>query len=536
MRALLVCFFACLAGCQVLTSLSKFDVYVDADGAVPESGTCQVPEGKACNPVGQCGCPEDQHCQALGDDATPTCSAPGKNEAGSGCGSPSDCPKGQTCDRGSCRDYCRRDEDCDQGSCLPAAGPDGKPMTNLNVCWKSCEDDQVKCPGGTTCRSLKTPLASTGKYCVAPLDPCPSVEDGVCDDPRGTKACAKGTDDKDCECDPKLRGAQCDPVEQCGCKLDSSCEAMLDLASSDKVQQIGARCTPWGAGDLNQTCTNTSDCQRGLFCHPQLSVCTRYCSADVGCPGGACLPLPNQDNVSLGYCLTACNRDSGKPCSDKAVCATLDPAPSGKQSAPGDYCVAPRSTDCPHDGVCDEPKGTGRCAAGFDFEDCCKPPDPGSVCDPVDQCGCEQQPGTQCQHVTGSTKSMCQPEGKQEPGSKCTSDMGQCPAGYHCMFNVCRKYCDEPNDCGKAGSLCVPGVDAMGNRLPRVGACWMPCDYTVEGSCPSGTTCARTSAVLSFCIVPFSPCPADHVGNGQCDDTRPGGSRYCAMGTDPDCQ
>lgn len=523
----------CLAACQVVTKLDKFGVYEDPDASL-RSGECVVPDGSDCNPVAQCGCAADEHCQALGDDVTPTCTKPGSRDAWSACEAASQCPRGQTCDRGSCRSYCAGDADCGAGSCVPAAGPDGRPTPGLHVCWKTCEIGDKSCANGTTCRAAKTPFGTTGHYCVAPFDPCPTVEDGVCDDPTGTKSCADGTDEKDCECKPKLSDAKCDPVAQCGCGVDSTCEAVVKGDASDQLVQLSARCSESGAGGSNEACERSADCQRGLFCHTSLKVCTKYCSATVGCEDGACQLIPNQDNVSIGACLTPCTRDGGKFCPDKSVCATFEAGAPNLVSEPGDYCVEPL-TECRQDGVCDEPRGTGRCVAGSDTEDCCKPPTPDGACEPVWQCGCEEKPGTQCQHIDGSAKTMCQVVGKQQPGSVCSNEVGQCPPGYHCLLRVCRKYCNDSSDCGGNGNLCVPKADSKRQQLPGIGACYVACDYSNEGSCPSGTVCARTAPNVSFCWVPISPCPALQIGNGACDDTRPGGTRLCMLGTDPDC-
>jgi len=532
----------CLAGCQSLTKLSKFEV-VQCDGA-----GSQRPSGEVCDIVAQTGCGAGQHCQWRGEHAS--CVAPGSLQPWSACSSADECPQGQTCDRGSCKPYCDCDTNCeDGGRCLPVADENGNPLAAIRTCWKTCEaGDDKTCAAGTSCRQAKTPYGDSGEFCVAAFDPCPTVEDGRCDEPQGTGSCAEGTDEKDCKCQPKLAGATCDPVGQCGCALSSTCVVHpRSSTGSDALPELTAECEAAGVGKVSDACESTADCQSGLFCEPELKLCTRYCSVEMGCEEGACQPSPNSDNASFGVCLIRCDRDSQRPCPVDspihAACATFNPAPAGSASQFGDYCVVPKTKDCPTDGQCDEPQGTRRCTAGTDTKDCCVPPDPRGACNPVLQCGCE--PGTQCQNQTGSAVTSCQPEGTQAPESSCTKSVGQCPPGYHCYFTVCRKYCVDQSDC-ELGAPCFPDHESNAPRqnldkyvLPGVGACMMNCDFANPKSCAEGMVCAHISAPdgqltgQAYCLVPLDPCPL--TNNGLCDDSRPGGTRVCALGTDPEC-
>jgi hypothetical protein len=204
----------------------------------------------------------------------------------------------------------------------------------------------------------------------------------------------------------------------------------------------------------------------------------------------------------------------------------------------GDYCMVPQSGACStRDGVCDEPKGTGQCLEGADQVDCCKRPAPGGECDPVSQCGCETKPGTQCHYESLAPMTTCQPFGTLDPGSVCNPTNNQCPQGYGCILNVCRKYCapDVANSCGAGGSLCIPYNDKNGAALTGIGACYVACDYTKSDGCHAGTVCAQPQPSVAVCFAPLPNCASNYIGNGKCDDTRPGGTRLCAMGTDPDC-
>lgn len=503
-------------------------------GQGPSGGSCLIDDGADCNLVTQCGCASGEQCQALGEAARPSCvkSKSGQVARDSACKVASQCPAGQTCDRGSCREYCASDADCTGGKCVPAGDANGKNIDRVKVCWKACTaSDEKACATGTACRSVKTPAGQTGTFCVAPLDPCPTTEDGTCDDQSGTKTCADGTDAKDCNCKPKLRGATCDPLAQCGCARGSTCEAQtLDTnRSDDNTITLTAVCGRAGTNKLNEPCVASDDCQPGLFCHQRFKLCTAYCNTDDGCDAG-CLPLRNPDDSKLGVCLNQCDRASKTPCPEGVSCIVFDKSHGGVSPPNTSICFEPLEMDCPRQGVCDEPQGTGICAAGTDKADCCKPPTADGVCNPVKQCGCEDQPNTQCQHTGRSARTTCEPKGTQAPWSRCTAQRGQCPPGYHCADDVCRPYCQTMEDCGP-GTFCsvIP-------EMPGVGACFVACDFEAqENNCPIGTVCQRVFGSSTFCGIIDEDCDAFWIGDGKCDDTRPGGTRICAMGTDPDC-
>jgi len=502
-------------------------------GAAPR---CILPDGIECDLVRQCGCDEGETCQGQGSSHRPRCGTPGPRPAGASCDATSECPAAHTCDRGSCRRYCAEDADCKGGACLPAAAAGGKLLPDVKVCWQPCQrDSKTTCADGTTCRSTKTPYGDPGDYCVAPFDPCPTIEDGVCDEAKGTGACAKGTDTKDCNCDPRLPGTKCDPVAQCGCDGEFTCQAMLlkDERATANISRYTAACIKAGSKPLGQACNETHDCQQGSFCHVQQKVCTRYCGSDADCGDGACLKLPNPDDPKLGVCLSACDRQTGAPCAKSAACVHFEKSNIGPAKT-GDFCWSPQTSMCPKDGKCDEPEGTGLCAEGADSADCCKPPAAGGECDPVSQCGCEAKPGTQCQHLPYSATTACMPAGTGAPWGRCDDETpGACPPGYACSDRVCRKYCAD--DCGGAGNLCVEFNDREGKALEGVGACFMGCDFSKPNVCPNGLVCARFNPMAALCIAPYPQCLPEFIGNNQCDDTREGGSRLCELGSDPDC-
>jgi len=406
-------------------------------------------------------------------------------------------------------------------------------IESLRVCWKRCDPGAAgSCADGTACRELKTPYAMRGSFCVAPFDPCPTIEDGVCDEPQGTGACIAGSDNKDCTCAPALDGAACDPIAQCGCSSEQSCVPVREPSASNASS---ARCEEYGYKQRYQACAASSDCALGLSCDLELGLCVNACRSDEDCVDGACSKDLGSDKGAIGFCRPACNRRTHAPCGAQSVCARFDDAPARLVSIrAGDFCWVPLST-CPMDGVCDEPDGTRLCKEDSDDRDCCTPPSPDGECEPVSQCGCNSEPDTQCRHLPFSTTTECLPRGHSEPWSHCDDVGDNCPPGYECGNGVCRKYCATHADRGSLGNMCVPFNDRKLEALPGIGACFMACDYTKADSCPANLVCARTHPDLSFCIEPYDPCPSEYLNNDICDDTREGGSRVCALGTDPEC-
>jgi hypothetical protein len=542
-----------LGSCQVVTKLNRLEVSeskadavqdgmdglnaTDAEVREDAAALCPIADGAQCNLVRQCGCKPGEHCQARGSDLRSSCFKPGDHAPWSACRDASECPAGQTCDRGSCRSYCGDDSDCEAGSCLPTAGPNAKPNRDVRVCWRNCEPNSIgACANGTACRSTKTPYAKTGTFCVAPYDPCPTLEDGTCDERKGTGSCADGADTKDCQCAPQLSQAVCDPVAQCGCAAGLTCNARVVgvPVSGGAAPTYTAQCDQAGTHKLYAACTRSGECLPGLTCDETLGMCVNQCAVDRDCTEGVCRKLPNQARVALGLCTPICKRATNKPCLANTVCASFDARYDLGFSKPGDYCWRPLHEDCPINNSCDEPQGTALCAAGADEKDCCKPPSPDGECDPVSQCGCASKPGTQCRHMSFSTTTSCVSQGDGAPWSLCSGNGDNCPPGYSCGNGVCRKYCTKESDCGSKGNLCVSFADRNGVALD-IGVCFIGCDYTKEGVCPTGLVCARQSAAVSFCVAPFTICPKEYTSNGVCDDPRPGGTRICAMGTDPEC-
>ena len=180
-------------------------------------------------------------------------------------------------------------------------------------------------------------------YCLAPFNPCSTTVDGICDDSRGTKSCAENTDSFDCDCDPKLSEASCDPVAQCGCGRDATCVTRkLDSnLTDDNVLQLTATCVRAGTRQQGAPCDGDYDCARGHMCNADWKICNRYCDVEKGCGDADCFPFSNEDAVQVGVCMIPCDRNKAAPCAEGLACVSFEPRFGGFLKHGGDYCFKP---------------------------------------------------------------------------------------------------------------------------------------------------------------------------------------------------
>lgn len=252
-------------------------------------------------------------------------------------------------------------------------------------------------------------------------------------------------------------------------------------------------------------CIDQTRCEATLDCVSQVCVTPREC--DDGGPGCRC----NGGND----CKIA------EFCNDKGVC---------------------QPSTCPYvgDQECDEPSGTGTCAVGTDYADCCATPRDG-ICDESGRggvcpefsdhfdCGyclpdyrgdfeCDEPQGFDvC--PTGTDPIDCCPTLRNgiceaiSAGGSCPEDSDAFDCGF-CPFEG-DGYCDER----QGFDICPEGTDVEDCcATPRDGVCE---ESGRGGECPDGTD-------IQDCD--YCPWPDD----GECDE--PEGSDLCAEGTDPaDC-
>lgn len=203
-----------LCGCQAISGLDDLR-FVSADGGQAQPDTCaadgcepaQPPDAASCSPaiagascdlIAQCGCTPYNHCALLSVQAAQPqvgCSPDREplRKPGAACNAESECPAGYSCWRGLCEQYCTLDADCPSGQCVPLR--DGAEIAGVRVCSVACDfANDSGCQNGTRC--AHTPDGRD--YCIVPRMPCPFVNDGVCDEPQGSRICVSGSDSVDC--------------------------------------------------------------------------------------------------------------------------------------------------------------------------------------------------------------------------------------------------------------------------------------------------------------------------------------------------
>jgi hypothetical protein len=494
-------------------------------GGNGDSGACvKALADSECDLVQQCGCTSPKSCQAVVKDgkASASCATPGNLHAGDVCRDSKDCPAAYSCERNLCRRYCENDGDCDSTeACHPALTADGKSVAGVNVCWLKCDMANGKpCKTGTRCTGVSID-GNSMSYCVGPADPCPSANNGSCDEPD---VCASGTDQKDCTCKPSISGAKCDLVMQCGCPQGQHCQ----------FGDTAPQCVVPGNTAVGELCNQDSECVAGSACIGD--ICKRYCASDKDCGNGLCRDVIFNGQAIPGVkaCLTTCDFPTQKPCGKGVSCGRFSPGDVASLPNGGDFCIV-ASSDCVTDNVCDEPAwGTRLCTTGSDAADCaCTSSVPGATCDLAKQCGCS--PGTHCALTnvqgTQATLGCSSNQSNAKPkGSVCSSE-SDCAAGLSCWRGMCERYCSSNADCGSGQCTQITNSgDVTGVKV-----CSIPCTFATEQECSPGTRCARPPSGGDLCFVPRSPCIFPN--NGTCDEPDPpNGSRLCVDGSDaPDC-
>lgn len=257
-------------------------------------------------------CPPPEHCNIPGMEGT--CGAP--LPVGTPCVTPGQCESGNCVDHTCCiSDSCPQGQACDvtgaQGDCTrvptptptitPTRTPTFTPTPQQN--GASCDNNQqcvsAHCLDGVCCGSAS----------------CPT--DQRCDIPGSAGMCApKGGVNDVCNLNTQCTTNYCfGPDGQCTTKCQNNGTCQMQPTPT-----FTATPTPLKGGDF---CTNTSQCQAGLFCNTAESVC---CGTLNACPPGYSCRVPGQE----GQCArlpatptpTPTQRENGKDCSSGSQCAS----------------------------------------------------------------------------------------------------------------------------------------------------------------------------------------------------------------------
>lgn len=176
------------------------------------TGTCDCPQGQICLNGGcrqlstnvyccdKAGCPEGGTCFDK-QGTQKTCSKAGQPQ---GCKHTCDCSQGLLCIQGTCVNsgspvYCCDSANCPAGrSCVWRVGGFGNCKPNNIQCKSACD-----CKTGETCYNGACIRSGSPTYCCARKDNCPSGQ--LCQDEQGTlRICGSGkTCRNNCDCPAK---------------------------------------------------------------------------------------------------------------------------------------------------------------------------------------------------------------------------------------------------------------------------------------------------------------------------------------------
>lgn len=364
-----------------------------------------------------------------------------------------DCPQGQACEAGQCKQSASPTYCCDKDQC-----PVNVACTDLEgaagVCPPECVVD-CDCPQGQACSSSGLCLdTSPPTYCCA-QEACP--EGQACSKPDGTS----GSCPKESPVEPVCGNGSIEEGERCDGNCPTSCDD----------QNACTKDTILGANTCQAECRNTpiTACSSGDGCCP--SGCDF--SADDDCPNPQSC---GNGTVDAGE---RCDGDCPTSCDDQDAC-TSD-ALTGSAAQCTAQCTFTTINACKDDDGC--------CPASCIFitDNDCEPPAPsgevGSACTQDNQCQ-----GLRSGCITQASSPIYR-------GGYCTKTCAQdadCGAGSHCSTAQaqCVKNCSQNSDC-RMGYVCT---DDDGDRAKEC----VPAQGAPGDACTADNTCRGADAVCDL--------------------------------------
>ncbi|NRA33237.1 MAG: hypothetical protein HRU17_07840 [Polyangiaceae bacterium] len=414
--------------------------------------------------------------------AAPTCEDAIQNQGESD----ADCGGTSPCARCAATFRCWADSDCESSVCDESAQECLAPICEPRDFVQNGDETDTDC-GGEGC-----PTCAAGQGCALPTDCDSSVcnasqvcEAAACPDgvPNGSET------DTDCggpivECATRCaEGKSCTQGSDCielVCGGDQLCAAPTCSDSQSNGDESGVDCggtSSCGDCGAGQGCTDDTDCDSSLICHPTSNTCTSAtCNdtqqngteTDVDC-GGSCPAacaddlkcIEDSDCVS-GSCVTlVCTAAS---CSDGKI----------NQGEGGVDCGGP-CDPCPDGSSCNN---TGDCEAGASCYNqlCCRAiscESEGWSCDSISPgCGLADENCGSCNDSNLCTTESCNPTSHTcdsennslvcNDGVACTDDVctgGSCIGSDNCLVGTC---IESVGVCSTALDLYVSSIDEFG--------------------------------------------------------------------------
>ena len=492
------------------TGMDAGDTAFDTGQDAADTGTDTGPDS---GPGNFSGCASNLDCDAyqscntsLGrcEDMRPACSVD------------SDCTGGGFCVAGRCAPSCSSSADCDGGLNCFSLDDSGTVGACLAFCGTansgtsySCGPDTQCLPlagiGEGLCRGVGT--NATGDSCTDDYSADDCESGSYCLDDRGTKTCrsfcsASGSpgcatgefcrilfpDDEDATNSTGVCEVDCGGLGNTDDSLCSGGEVCQPNSANDGF------CTTQGSVAEDGTCyyDGTGYCEVGLSCAPAgpdaptdatEGRCTPYC--DPTATQGFCDSsedcIPFLDTPDFGACRTTCN--PSEMATDNA-CGTARPRclSSDESGVPG-YCSI---------------------AGGLSIGDACELGSPLS-CGPDDLCvipndstepyGGGSTGSGQCTRYCESFQYSTNVTTRCGTSEVCASRYLSLGLGF-CTTNKTSPALGRGDSCTSAqeGQWCDDDILCLDWDQTGSPRCEIPCDTSVSGTCPSGTSCLATSS------------------------------------------
>ena len=501
---------------------------------------------------------------SCGDAATAAGLSPGQPGA---CVIDCDCPQGQICAGGQCKDGAGSLFCCDKASC-----PSGERCVDRRGVVSTCLECVVDCDcaQGSFCDLGRCARGPSPTYCCE-REGCPVNEVCVTQEQRAGVCPPECTVDCDCPqgqacsssgiCLPTSPPTYC--CEREGCPQGQAC-----------ISREGRSAQCQAAPEQPAVCGN-GVVERGERCDAD---CPTSCDDGDACTvdrllgANTCLAECRHEPISAcvdgdGCCPAGCSSELDSDCPDAQRCGDgrRDPGESCDGDCPtscddGDACTtdslrgsaAQCTAQCVHQRISACVAADGCCPAGctWEVDSDCSPPAPtgqvGASCDRDAQCqGLRARCITQASssiHQGGYCTADCRSDSECGTAGHCSSALGrcvatcrdnsQCRAGYVCVDDDG----DNVRECaparGAVGDACADAAQCRGAQaqcfsqdegLFRQGYCSRACSTSRD--CGAGATCIGTQDTI--CV---RSCQSDADCRGQgytCEDKNGDGVKEC---------
>jgi len=399
-----------------------------------------------------------------------------------GCGATnaqSVCGSGTTCLAGTCQ----APPPVEAGSDAMVAGMDSGPAVEAGVDAGVVEAGPVPCPDGSC------PSSTPSGYGACPFGSCNGSTSSTCGG-GGPCVCVNDTQCKSTHC-VKVTGEN---DESCG----SNCTG---TGSRDGFNcELVSPGIPVPAGTTTYSCpANAGYKNSQLTCEASHTDC--YCTADSECPSGHCVPNATNNNSCSGCTGTGTPDYRGcEAIATIPSCPIYIGCPSNTTcSYPTCYCTSDVACDSGH---CIPSSHNGNCSGctgtGTDDGHGCQPAPTSVPCTTSGGTGCSTSLTPTPVLNSGGTACLCVADGDCSSG-KCVNANSQCTGS--CTGSTTSTYdtedCQTATSTADAWSCSAGNCDTVTSPTGSCTASGVPCWCTSNAQCPSGALCSNWNGCAS---------------------------------------